>query len=254
MRRILIAIAACAVLGAVTAAPASAVRRPLIRDAGARVVACHQALFPSQRYLLVEGTMGQLAPGLRLQMRFDLYRRYSPTGRLLRVSGPGLGVLLRAGAGVTRYRYDKRVLNLYAAQYRMIVTFRWTSASGRLLAQTVRWAPLCSVYDLRPNLQIPFVSVTPTDDGAARYDVYVRNAGRTTATNFDVGLSVAGVDQAPVTLFELAPGAGTVVSFAAPRCAAGPVVATVDPDGRVSESSELDNSRIPACAARRSRR
>lgn len=254
MRRILIALAACAVLCLAAVAPASAVRRPLARDAGARVVACHQALAPAARYLLVEGTMGQLAPGLRLQMRFDLYRRYRPTGRLFRVRAPGLGVLLRAGAGVTRYRYSKRVINLAAAQYRMVVTFRWTTASGRLLAQTVRWAPPCSVYDLRPNLQIPFVSVTPTDDGAARYDVYVRNAGRTTARYFDVGLSVAGVPQAPVTLFELAPGAGTVVSFAAPRCTAGPVVATADPDGRVSESSELDNRRIPACAARRSRR
>lgn len=254
MRRILIAIAACAVLGAVAAAPASALRRPLARDAAARVLTCHQALTPSARYLLVEGSMGQLAPGLRLQMRFDLYRRYSPTGRFLRVSGPGLGYLYRARAGVTRYRYDKRVVNLPAAQYRMVVTFRWTSGSGTLLAQTVRYAPICSVYDLRPNLQIPFVSVSPTDDGAARYDVYVRNAGRTTASNFDVGLTVAGVAQTPVTLFELAPGAGTVVSFAAPRCSAGPVVAAVDADGRVAESSELDNRRVPACVARQTRR
>ena len=119
------------------------------------MVRCHPAVQPGQRWLTVEGQMSVAAPGERLQMRFDLYRRWHPGDTEVRVPGPGLGTENRAGEGTATYRFRKTVRNLPApADYRMRVTLTWRSPQGRQLAQLTRFSTPCHQPELRPDLPL----------------------------------------------------------------------------------------------------
>ena len=118
-------------------------------------MACHSALSPGQRSLTVEGQMSGASPGQRMEMRFDLYRRWDPGAGEERVAGPGLGTVHRAHDGVRAYRFRQTVRNLPApADYRMRVTLTWRSAQGEQVARLARISPLCHQPDLRFELRL----------------------------------------------------------------------------------------------------
>jgi hypothetical protein len=98
------------------AAPAAPAATPAWRYASARLIACHRAIDPLDRYLVVEASMHALAPGQHLQMRFDLFRRPDPGTPFRRVAGPGLGSYRHATSGVGGYRFRKRIQNLRAGR------------------------------------------------------------------------------------------------------------------------------------------
>ena len=111
---------------------------------------CHSALSPAQRSMTVEGQMSGASPGQRMEMRFDLYRRWDPGPGEERVAGPGLGTVHRAHDGVRAYRFRQTVRNLPApADYRMRVTLTWRSAQGDQVARLTRFSALCHQPDLR---------------------------------------------------------------------------------------------------------
>jgi hypothetical protein len=126
------------------AAPAAPAATPAWRYASARLIACHRAIDPLDRYLVVEASMHALAPGQHLQMRFDLFRRPDPGTPFRRVAGPGLGSYRHATSGVGGYRFRKRIQNLpWPAEYRVATTFRWLAADGTEVARAVRSAAVC---------------------------------------------------------------------------------------------------------------
>jgi hypothetical protein len=142
---------AAASLAALLVGPASA----SARQAGARLVSCHPALSPAQRSLTVEGQMSGASPGQRLEMRFDLYRRWRLGAGEVRVPGPGLGTVHRAHQGVRMYRFRQTVRNLSApADYRMRVTLTWRSPQGAQVAQLTRFSALCHQPELRFDLPL----------------------------------------------------------------------------------------------------
>ncbi len=76
----------------------------------------------------------------------------------------------------------------------------------------------------------------------------MRKDGGSDAGGFDGMLNVNGVAQPASTVTGLAVGDRRVVSFTAPRCTAGSQVKVdVDPDNRVAEADETNNSRTVDC-------
>ena len=250
-RRALIC-ALAAALAAVLAVAATAQAAPL-RASSARAFlhACHPALAQGERYATFGGYMRSLRMGAdRMEMRFDLYRRPAGGVRWRRVWGPGLGSWNRAHAGVAGYRFRQRVENLPAPySYRAVVLFRWKDGAGRVFARTWRHTPLCFQPDLRPDLRIGGITVERgAEPGSAVYSVLVRNTGRTEARDFDVLLRIGGVARPVETVTALGAGQRILLRFAGPRCAPGEsLVAAADPDKRVSEARERNNSLAVAC-------
>jgi subtilase family serine protease len=131
----------------------------------------------------------------------------------------------------------------------MVVRFRWLDAGGTVLARSRATSRLCRQPDMRPDLGVTQIAVTPApDSGPARYAVTLRNGGRSAAGPFSVALSVGGEQLAPIALAGLAPGEQRVLTFTGPACVAGtPLVAAVDPDGAVDERDEDDNALTASC-------
>jgi hypothetical protein len=221
-------------------------------DAKATLHVCHFAPDQQGRYAVFGGSMKSLRDGDdRMQMRFDLYRRLPGNARYQHVAAPGLGGWNKAAPSVTRYRFRQKVENLPApASYRAVVSYRWLTAAGKVFARTKRTTPVCVEPDPRPNLRVSRITGAPAPGGNAFYDVVVRNDGRSAASDFDLLLTVNGAARPAKQVATLAAGARKVVRFTAPRCAAGSTVkADVDPDNRVAERDETDNSLAVDCPA-----
>jgi hypothetical protein len=222
-------------------------RTPQVR---ATLVACHFALPQAARFAVFGGSMASLSNGKdRLQMRFDVYRRVPGRALFQRIQAPGLGTWNKADAGVAKYRFRQKVENLPApAFYRAVVSFRWLNATGKVFARTKRTTASCFQPDPRPDLRPTRVTGTPLGGGNIRYDVVVRNDGRSQASDFDLALNVNGLAQPASTVPELAAGGRRVVQITGPGCDPGSQLRVdVDPDNRVAEADETNNSLAVDC-------
>lgn len=215
----------------------------------ARVVACVPSLSAYGRHFKAEGVIRRMPGALRVGLRFDLFERPEGAHRFSRLAADGFGIWQISDPG-----YDlivrKDVHNLPApAAYYMRVTFRWYGHHGRILAQRQRATRTCFEPDMRPDLRVRAVTASTRPDGSTRYLAVIRNAGLTRAGSFDTVLQSAGMTVAGPTLTEgLAAGATVTVSFAGPACtSSAPPVVVVDPDKRVNERDEQNNSRPATC-------
>jgi hypothetical protein len=221
--------------------------------ASAQLDRCHASLDAAQRYAVFSGVMRSLRAGQdRMDMRFDLFRRAPGALAFKRVAAPGLGVWKRADPGVGRLKFKQKVENLTApAAYRAVVSFRWIGADGRVFARAQHLTLACAQPDLRPDLRVVRMTYSP-----GTYAVTVRNAGRSPARGFGVGLSVGAVPVVPSqTVGLLASGEDRTLDFSGPRCASV-VTATVDAGNAVAESNEANNTLTATCdslGARRAR-
>ena len=84
--------------------------------------------------------------------------------------------------------------------------------------------------------------------GDFAYRVTLRNAGRTASRDFDAVLTVGGLPRPAVNVVGLAPGERRVVELHGPRCEPGSTARVeLDPDNRVDEAVEANNSRSTTC-------
>lgn len=245
-----LAAASSAAVAHTASAPAPAVTSAA-GAATARVVmlACTTGLSADARTAVYEGRMSHLPSARRMQMRFTLQRRHGASQPWAAVPGPGLGVWVSSAPGVSRYTFSKRIENLAApATYRVLVRFRWLDADGHTLAGRHATSKVCDQPDLRPQLVARRIDVERAGDpDLRRYVVAVRNRGRTAAGPFEVGLDAAG-PTASGHVVDLGPGASTLVSIEAPRCAPGSTLTTtVDPAEAVDEADESDNTLAVPC-------
>lgn len=245
MRRLL---ALLVVVTAALAVPGSASTAP---GAAVRLSACESALEPSGRVAAFEGRMARTGRRQRLQMRFALQVR-TPEGSGWRaVAATGFGTWYTAARNVARWTYEKRVKDLLApAGYRAEVRFRWRDAGGRIVRRATAVSDVCRQPDLRPDLRAGALGVSPARVGALRYEVPVRNAGRSPSGPTQLTLEAAGATLT-AAIPALAAGAQTTVRVTGPACRPGtPVVLTLDPSGRIDEADEADDRRPIACPAR----
>jgi hypothetical protein len=225
----------------VSAAPALGQSDP--PPLAATLAACQSGPTADERFAIFTASMPALRGTRRMAMRFDLVTRPAAARSWTTVRARGFCRWQRSDAGRGGFVYTKRVERLVqGATYRVKVRFRWYGASG-VQRTAVRRSPVCRQPDQRPDLQVESFTVAPgPDEGSRRYVVGVRNAGRTPAEAFEVGL--AGLDQ---DLLREVPGlpAGerATVEFVGRRCTTGDVVGVrLDPRDAVDEADEADNA------------
>ena len=235
---------------AALALPASATAATQ-RTYSAPLVSCTTGLLPTQRSLEVDAVMRPIGRAARMALRLDLLQRTPQTGAYARIGGPGLGIWKRSHKNVPSFELDQRVDNLAApASYEMRVSFRWYSASGKVLRTSHRTTKACHEPDLRPNLKIRSVIVTPpaTKPGQWHYTVVVRNGGGGPAGPFNVSYSPTGRPVQTLPIAGLGAATQSRVTFAGPACdSASPPTFAVDPSNQVQESNEADNSATATC-------
>lgn len=237
-------------LPALAAQPAPSIITPT----RATLSGCHFSTVLDDRYGIFDGAMGATSSTKRMQMRFDLYARHRRGAfRLVRFQPAGFADWrsYTPTRAFPNWRLRQRVTALTGpADFRAVVKFRWFDANGVIIKFARLRTPICRQPDPRPNLGIAAFSAQPGVDATqATYFVTVTNTGRSSAGAFDVLLSVDGAPQPMQTLTSLAAGLEQVLTFTGPRCTAdgSGVRVRVDPDDRVSESVESDNSQTFAC-------
>ena len=116
-------------------------------------------------------------------MRFTLQTRSADEPSWHKLPAAGFGKWLTSNAGIGRYVYTKRVIELEApASYRTLVNFRWLDADGDRVASAKSTSPVCHQSDYRPNLRPLGVQAQARRRRShARYLVPVVNRGRTPA-------------------------------------------------------------------------
>jgi len=246
---------------AATAAPAAIARHHTAtppRDALGPIV-CRQAVNPLRREVSLQTTMRPLARTRSLEIRFTLS-----------VSSPGHGKASVAASGLGQWlsptdptlgrrpgdiwKLSKAVYNLGAGSYRYAVSFRWLGADAKVLRTVTRSSSRCTIKELRPDLAVRSVRVTPVAGGRPRdrYLALVANRGHSPSGPFTVLFEpgVAGAASQSRQVHSLAAGKRVQVRFTGPACdAASPPTVVADPAGRVDDAQRSNNTLTVTCPA-----
>jgi hypothetical protein len=239
MRRLLL-ICALALLAFPAAASAASVK----------LVECLPALDPAERSATFEARMHPARGSERMQIRFTLQVKERGLPGWRRVVAEGLDRWQTSYPDVRRYTYAKTVRNLAApASYRTIVRFRWLDDEDDVLLRARDSSRTCRQPDMRPDLEVTSIrQLPPLEPGATRYEIGLRNRGRTAAGPFSVAFSVGEHPLEPVAIEGLPEGGNTVVSFTGAACRPDELLtATVDAGAAVAERDEDDNALTAIC-------
>jgi hypothetical protein len=227
-----------------------------------RSFVCARALDPPARAISVTAVMRPVTRTERLQMNFVLLQR-SGSGAWSSVAGPHFGVWISPENPPTLgqrpgdvWKVPFPVADLAApATYRLEVSFRWLGQHGAVLATATRLTHTCWQPELRPDLTVPSLTVTPSQSrpGADVFSAPVRNTGATGTGPFDVRLTYTHGQQ-PVAkdrkLVRLGPYSGTSIVFDGLACDPGTnVTLTADPMHAVDVSSRSAASLTVSCPA-----
>jgi CARDB len=255
MKRFLIAALAVLALGAATAADGRAVSQ---FRAHLRGFACQRALDPPARALAVTAVMRPLQGTSRMALRFQLLSKSKTGGSYSALTGGDLGTWISPANPTLGQRVGdvwilkKQVAELSApAAYRFRVSFRWTGAHGHVLGSAVRDSPTCVQPELRPDLLVQSIDVTPVTGmpDLNRYVARIRNAGATAAGSFEVLFAPGGA--LPVKIRQVQRlGAHSKLeeTFVGPACSTtSPPSVTVDPNDQVDDYNRPNNSLTAIC-------
>jgi hypothetical protein len=219
---------------------------------------CQKALDPPTRAVSVEAVMRPVPGTAKMQLRFELMRQWHPGARFMVVRGRFLGSWISPSDPTLGQRPNDvwivkhPVVNLPApATYRFRVTFRWTGAQGQHLATAVQMSAGCYQPELRADLLVRSLAVTPQASGTDdTYTAVIANRGQTGAGPFQVVL--AGDVGSPQTATVAGVAAHSVVRqrFVAPACTPGTsLTVTVDPAHTIDEYNFANNSLALTCPA-----
>lgn len=229
--------------------------------ASAKVSRCVSSALASTRRLEFRGTMQSIKAGGKMEMKFDVYRRYHEQKRFKRMTELGLSEwLANSDVDATKYVHNLPLLGVEtSASYKARVAFRWLDSDGKVVAQTKRTTRLCKQKQPLPDIVVRSVSHFPASGanvpaGATRrYVVELYNKGRSSVAEGQyVTLTVGGAAVTPAPLDGttdadwLPAKSKQQLSFYGPDCS-GDVVATFDPLRVVRESNDSNNVLITGC-------
>ena len=177
-----------------------------------------------------------------MELRFDLLTRPISGGEWTAVTGvPKFGTWDRPSS--------RSVGGLTVGQsYRVLVTHRWLSKSGRVIRRVVLPSAVCDQSDKRPDLTASFVGARALSNGSTLYTLIVRNIGFDTASGFSVAMRVDGVKLPTARVAALGARKSRLVKFTAAACKSGSILrGEADFSKEVVESNEANNVIEPAC-------
>ena len=208
-------------------------------SASAALTQCTVAVEQNDRSSTFAGQMVAISTTQRMMMRISVQER-SPSDQVFHtISAPGLGSWRSSEAGVKVYKYFRQVTNLPApGDFRGVITFRWLTARGHVLRQTVRDTQSCQEPDERPKLVVGQVQVEPISGSSeAYYTIEVNNEGRSAAGPFTVLLNVNGRLEPEIPIASLSFASSTVVAASVAACAAGSTIEVqLDPQHQIEEA------------------
>ncbi len=253
------AAAACAL--AVGSGPALGDSSPASPNDQLRSFVCQKALDPPARAVSVQAVMRPVTGTSKMQMKFELMRQLKPHTRFVAVHGKGLGSWISPTDPTLGQRagdvwiLNHPVVNLGApATYKFKVVFRWIGAQGQTLATDTQTGPSCYQPELRADLLVRSLSVTPITTGPSAgqwaYVAEVANRGLTGAG--PVQVQFANGSTAPVSATVAWVGAKSLTRqrFVSGPCTAGSTLTvTVDPNQSIDEYDYANNSLTMACPA-----
>lgn len=269
MRRLALALCSASIgltatgVAVATTGPGASGGSVLIPPAKAKLRAnlCQRSLDPGQRMVSVTAVMRPVAGTRSMQLRFDLLTRTSGSPVFTAVHGGDLGTWISPSEPTLgRRAHDVWVLHHPVADlpapaaYRFQVSFRWIGAHKRVLGTIVRNGHRCYEPELRPDLQVQGVTVTPNAKGTKdRYDATIENGGLTAAGPFIVDFTYQDPDTGtPVVVPANVPGLGrhqsVVLHFVGPLCKpTAPPTIQVDPAGQVTDYNTANNDYQVVC-------
>ena len=219
---------------------------------------CHRALNPDDRSVSVTAVMRPLAGTRHMAVKFDLLMMAGGALVPVRVHAGDLG-LWRPPANPTLgqlpadvWNLQKSVVQLAApATYRFRVQFRWTGDGGKPLGIAVRYSPRCRQLELRPDLIVQSITVSPVA-GNPNLDLYtaaIANQGNTGAGPFEVLFATADGSTYRTRTVQFLPAHARVdESFYGPVCssATAPTV-TADSTQEVDDLNRVNNALTAIC-------
>ncbi|HJS94443.1 MAG TPA: CARDB domain-containing protein [Solirubrobacteraceae bacterium] len=246
-------IALVAVLAFGTAAASGAGASPP-RDQ-LRSFVCQKALDPPTRAVSIQAVMRPVTGTAKMRMRFDLMRKTRAGGPFKVVRGHSLGSWLTPDNPTLGQRpgdvwiVNHPVVGLPApATYRFRVSFRWYGSTGRQLLSAVQSSSTCWQPELRADLLVRSLTVTPLASGNAAYVATIANRGLTAAGPVEVDLAGVGTGKQAQTLGSVGPKSSTHERFVAPACTPGANLAvTVDPSHTIDEYDFANNVLTMPC-------
>jgi CARDB len=248
-------IAAFAVL-ALSAATASGASAPAPRDQ-LRSFVCQKALDPPTRAVSIQAVMRPVTGTTKMQMRFDLMRKTKSGAPFKIVRGHFLGSWLTPDNSTLGQRpgdvwiVNHPVVGLPApATYRFRFSFRWLGSSGQQLLSAVQSSSTCYQPELRADLFVRSLTVTPLASGNSAYVATIGNRGLTAAGPVEVDLAGVGSAKQAQTLGSVGPKSLARQRFVAPACTPGANLAvTVDPSHTIDEYDFANNVLTMPCPA-----
>ncbi len=183
-----------------------------------------------------------------MELRFDLLTRPTSGGEWTAVTGvPKFGTWDRPSS--SSVIWSKSVGGLTVGQsYRVLVTHRWLSKSGRVIRRVVLPSGVCDQSDTRPDLTASFVGARALSNGSTLYTLIVRNIGFGAASGFSVAMRVNGVELPTARVAALGARKSRLVRFTAAACKSGSILrGEADFSKEVVESNEANNVIEPAC-------
>lgn len=183
-----------------------------------------------------------------MELQFDLFTRPVSGGEWTAVKGmPKFGVWDRPSSHSVVW--SKSVGGLSAGQsYRVVVTHRWLSKSGRVIRRVVIASPSCDQLDSHADLAASFVSAKPLANGNRLYTLLVRNLGLSSTTGFSVSMRVNNIELPTVRVASLGARKSRLVTFTAASCASGSKMRfEADFSKEMAEQNELNNVVEIAC-------
>ncbi|MBV9804965.1 MAG: hypothetical protein JO130_17325 [Solirubrobacterales bacterium] len=244
---------ATALAGSATAAASSSPTPP--RDSLGSFV-CQKALDPPSRAVSVQSVMRPVRGTSKMQMRFQLMRQSKPGAPFRLVPGRGLGSWISPADSTLGQRprdvwiVNPPVVDLPApATSRFRVSFRWFGSSGQQLSTAVQAGPNCYQPELRADLLVRSLTVTPLPSGEDAYVALIGNRGETGTGPVQVDLAGATSTTLTQTLASVGPRSSASERFVAAACTAGAnLTVTVDPLHTVDEYDFDNNTLTVACS------
>jgi len=250
---------ACAL--AVGSGPALGQTSPTAANDQLRSLVCQKALDPPARAISIQAVMRPVTGTSKMQMKFELLRSTRIHPRYVSLRGRGLGswisptdpTLGQQSGDVWILTHP--VVNLGApATYKFRVTFKWLSSDGQTLATQVQTSPTCYQPEMRADLLVRSLSVTPITSGASAgqsaYVALIGNRGLTGAGPVQVQFADGAAAPMSGTIAWVGPKSTARERFVAPPCTAGTTLTvTVDPAQTIDEYDFANNVLTMPCPA-----
>ena len=168
----------------------------------AKVNSCVSANTYANRKIEFSGRMAALssATGGKLQMRFDVLRKFNESRRFRVLNADGLGSWLgNSEPTATVYVRNIALTQIEtAAQYKARVRYRWLDADGKVVARKTRYTKICKQAAKLPEPELLSVFKYPNPgQPTTTYVVRIFNQTRSEAINLPISLAIDG--QPPAT-------------------------------------------------------